>query len=89
MLHKPYVTPSPEAKIIGQVIFAFTQNIRSDELAAILSKYGLTSIQPDQWYPLQLCLDFEQAVAESTENGTESLVAIGMKFIDTCRFRRK
>jgi hypothetical protein len=81
-----YVTPSPDAEIIGQGVMAFSQNIRADEMQALLQKHGLTSIQPDEWYSFQLCLDILKAVAESDSNGTASLVAIGMKIIDVMPF---
>jgi len=55
---QPYVSPSPDAEIMGQIMFAYTQNIRAEEMASILQKYDLTDIQPDQWYPYQLCMDF-------------------------------
>jgi hypothetical protein len=83
---QPYVSPSPDVEVLGQVLFAYTENIRAEEMALILQKYNLTNIQPDQWYPLQLSLDAARALADSASTGTESLVAIGMKLIDTMPF---
>ena len=80
------VSPIPETEVLGQVMFAYIENIRAEEMAAILQKYGLTDIQPNQWYPYQLGLDFERALGESDENGAESLVAIGIKIIDQMPF---
>jgi hypothetical protein len=80
------VAASPDVQVIGSVLQAFAQNIRVEETRPLLQKYGFTTIESDQWYPQQLVLDFEMAVANSPFNGGENLVAIGMKIVDTMPF---
>ena len=80
------IAASPNVQIQGAVLQALVQNIKAEEIRPLLQKYGLATIEPDRWYPQQLVLDFEFAVANSEVNAGENLVAIGMKAVDTIPF---
>lgn len=51
----------------------------------ILESYGLKTIDPEVWYPQQLTLDIQRAIKQSS-GGSQNLVAIGMKIIETAQF---
>jgi len=69
----------PKVEVIGVSALAVIQNLNMEEMEPILTKYHLTVIEPDQWYPFQLHLDIFREIAEGRTNSIENLVAIGMK----------
>jgi len=48
-----YVSFDPEAQVIGQAMLGFKAAIGKEIIEPLLKKYGLTDIQPEQWYSLQ------------------------------------
>jgi hypothetical protein len=83
---KEFVASSPEAQTLGGPIQAYTQNLKTEEIQPFLQKYGLQAIKPDEWVPQQLVLDFQQAIANSSVNSGENLVAIGLRLVETLPF---
>lgn len=68
---------APNVEIAGGSVLALITSINHPQLESILAKHGLTDVQADQWYPLQLTLDIIGEVAEGV-NASENLVSIGM-----------
>jgi hypothetical protein len=78
------VAAQQEAKVVGQVMQAFIANIRAESIKPVLAKYGLTTIEPDQWYPQSLFADIYNELEK--EGQGQNIVAIGMKTLDTLEF---
>ena len=78
-----FVAPSPNAQVLGSAMSSYVQNIRAEELQPVLKKYGLESIEPNQWYPMQLTLDLFRDIVKRGENVNEALVAVGIKTVET------
>jgi hypothetical protein len=76
-----YQASSPEAQIIGQLCLTFSAAITHEEIKPILKEFGLDQIDPTHWYPQQTILDMLRAVA-TLPDGTQYLVAIGVKVVD-------
>ena len=73
-----------DAQVIGQVMQAFIENIRSEDVKPVLEQHGLTEIKPDEWYPQSL---FAEIYDELERDGQgQNIVAIGMKTLDTLEF---
>jgi len=77
-----FVADSPNAKVIGQALLALKESINFEEFADIMSRHGLNDIQPEKWYPYQVLLDFHKSLHDGP-NGSENLVSIGVKVIET------
>ena len=78
-----FAASSPNAEIMGSVLVGFLTNLRAEDIRPILKTYHLEEIDVNKWYPQQLILDFDKAVAEQKVNATDNLVAIGIKLIDS------
>jgi hypothetical protein len=81
-----FVAPSPEAETMGYVLTIYLHNLRSEDIAPILEKHGISSIEPDQWYPMQRALDIQRDIYTSDENVSEKLVAAGIQYAQTNPF---
>jgi hypothetical protein len=75
-----FIAPSPDAQTIGSSLILYLRNLRSEEIASILAKYGLSSIEPNEWYPMQRALDIQRDIYETNENVSEKMVAVGIQF---------
>jgi hypothetical protein len=74
----------PDAQVIGQAILGAAQCAQSDEILPILKAHGLDNVEPAEWYPHQIWLDFLRDVAQqSSLSATSNLVAIGMGVAET------
>lgn len=80
---QPFIASSEQAEMLGASLSALMDNLQSEEIRPFLEKYSLEQIDPMKWYPQQLVLDFERAIAKSQIDAMYSLVAIGMKGIDS------
>jgi hypothetical protein len=60
---------------------SFIDNVQADTIYPYLEKYGLTEIDPDNWYPLQTWLDVLNDMATGT-NISSNMVAIGLGVIN-------
>src|SRR5260221_11531967 len=81
-----YVAPSPDVEVIGEGVLALLRNLHADDIAPFLKQYNLETVEPEKWYPMQLILDIEKAIVEAKINVSETLVAIGVKGMDTVTF---
>lgn len=73
---KPFVAGSPDAKVLGQSVLAFAENLRSDLIKPILPRHGLDNIDPQAWYPHQNWLDVLKEIQEKP-GASEMFVAFG------------
>jgi hypothetical protein len=73
-----FVSPSPDAEILGRILVAFIKNLHADEIAPILKKRGVSSFEPDKWYPMQLILDISKDMLDTDVHAPEKLVGIGL-----------
>jgi len=76
-----YKSFDPEAQVIGQAMLGFRAAAEKETIEPLLEKYGLTDIQPDQWYPLQKWLDVLSDISEQAGDYASMLtfVNIGQK----------
>jgi len=78
----PYVAGSPEALVIGQTMLAFLENVQGELIAPIMQKYGLETIEPEQWYSHQLWMDILRELERTLEGEAQSaFVAIGREVV--------
>ena len=80
------VASTPKAELKGAVMNSLFLTIKYDEIAAILEKYDLEDLDPEQWYPQQLMLDVYRDIEERKFNVGENLVSIGMKIMEVAAF---
>jgi hypothetical protein len=74
----------PDAQVIGQAILGAIRCPQGDEILPILKAHGLDNVEPAEWYPHQVWLDFLRDVAQQGgQNATSNLVAIGMGVAET------
>lgn len=78
-----FVSPSPDTLQLGAPMQALLSNIRTEELMPILVKHGITEIQDDQWYPMQIFLDVFRDIVERSGGVTLDLIAIGIRGVET------
>jgi hypothetical protein len=74
-----------EAKVLGQVMQAFLDNLRADDIKPLMEEAGLESIDPQAWYPQQKFVDIYNKL-ETMPGGTEDIVAIGVQTVDALEF---
>ena len=75
-------TSNGQEEIIGQTLSGLFESQFADELVPILKAHGITSVDPNKWYPLQLVLDIYADIA-SRQNAMSRFVAIGVEVFDT------
>ena len=83
---QPFTASSPQAEMLGASLAALMENLQREDIMPFLEAHHLDKIEPMKWYPQQIVLDFERSIAESKINAIDSLVAIGMKGIDSMPF---
>lgn len=71
------------AQVIGQVLFAFAQNINVEEMLPILQKHDLVDLQEDKWYSVETIVKFFEDITAQT-NAMFNLVSIGTKIAIYC-----
>jgi hypothetical protein len=74
-------TCNPAVEISGQTLTAYVNNAMAYLIVPIFKKYGFENIDPEKWYPIQPLLDVLYEIG-SQHNGSESLVAIGVKIAE-------
>jgi hypothetical protein len=79
------VASKDEAKVLGQVMQAFLDNLRADAVRPLMDEAGLEAIDPDEWYPQQTFVDIYKKL-ETMPGGTENIVAIGVQTVDALDF---
>jgi hypothetical protein len=75
-----FIAPSPDAQVIGFTFKPYLHSLRAEDIAPLLAKHGLPSIDPNQWYPMQRALDIQKDISNANENVSEILVAAGIQF---------
>lgn len=65
------------AKVIGQVLFIFSRNMKASELQALLNKYNIREPNPTKWYFVNDILNLFQDIISQPE-AMYNLVSIGM-----------
>lgn len=82
-------TAKSETEIVGQAILAVFESIQYNEFKPVVDKvlaqYGVKTISPDTWYPLQMLLDIYTAMT-NMGNTITNFVSIGMQVINTSPF---
>jgi hypothetical protein len=81
-----FVAPSSEAQVLGVVFGVYLHNLRSEDLAPIMAKHGVSGFNPNDWYPMQRMLDIQHDIHKSDENVSEKLVASGIQFAQEWSF---
>jgi hypothetical protein len=79
-----FVAPDPGVEMRGSAMMAYVSGMIGD-IRPILAKHHLTTVLPDDWYPIQLSLDILKTIA-GDRNSTANLVSIGMKIPDEAEF---
>lgn len=72
-----YVASSPETKVLGASVLAFTTNLRAETIKPIVASYHLESIGADDWIDEQITLNILREIEERFS--FEELVAVGIK----------
>jgi hypothetical protein len=75
-----FIAPSPDAQVIGFTLKTYLHSLRAEDIAPLLEKHNLPSIDPNQWYPMQRALDVQRDINNANENVSEILVAAGIQF---------
>ncbi len=76
-----YTWHDPCVEILGAQLQNFVRCAQPDDITPILSKYALTNVQTDRWYPVQLWLNVMTDIA-AAQNGMMNLTSLGMKMAD-------
>ena len=71
------LTCDPKLEMLGINLRGFIDNIQASEIEPILKKYGLTNIEPLNWYLASTWVQVFNDLQES--NTTSNFVAIGME----------
>jgi len=83
---KKLIAQSSKSEISGNLVLAFTQSIKREEIQPILELYNLEPTDPDAWYPQQDLLNVFRDIQSGKSNVTENLVAIGIKGAETATY---
>ena len=67
----------PNVEVSGRNVLAILENMQAEDIRPYAEKYGLTEIDPQQWYPAQDWLSLMNDLAQNT-NFMQNIVAIGM-----------
>lgn len=76
-----HLTCDPNAMAIGQTMLAYLDNLAGENIKPILEKHNLTTIKPDEWYPLQPFLDVLNDLSNQSDMSS-NYVAIGMATVE-------
>jgi hypothetical protein len=71
-------TCHPDAKISGQTITAYLDNLQSFESRKVFEQYGIDDVDTSKWYRLQPLLNVLHELSVQP-NATQNIVAIGMQ----------
>ena len=80
---QPFVAGTPEAKVVGQVVQAFSENLAAERIAHLLPKHGLDNIDPEGWYPHQNWMNVLKDIAAEANDTETTFVAFGRKVVET------
>ncbi len=75
-----YQASSPNSKVLGVTLLAFTENLRAEAIKPIVASYHLETIRPDDWIDQQLSLDILREIEQKFS--FEELVAVGIKYAE-------
>ncbi len=75
-----FVASSPDSKVLGASLLAFTENLRAETIKPIVTSYHLDTIGPEDWIDEQLSLDLLRAIEQNFS--FEELVAVGIKYAE-------
>jgi hypothetical protein len=79
-MSQPYIADlthaPPGSEMIGKFIQDWVDNVQRDVTAPIIEHYGITYLDPDGWYPLDIVVDLF-ADFRQREGGSMALVAMG------------
>ncbi len=75
----------PDHEILGMNMLDITSAINSENFLPIWEKYGLTQVEPEKWYPVQIILDTLSEVAHSS-GAMLDLVSIGLHATEVAYF---
>lgn len=76
------ITCEPTMEVSGATMLSIVENMRADEIAPLVEKYGFEDIAPSEWYPLQDFLDFLHEMGHDP-NLAANLVSVGMSIAET------
>jgi hypothetical protein len=71
-------TCPPSARISGQTITAYLDNLQSYESRKVFEEHGISNVDVLEWYPLQPLLDVLY-ILSTQPNAAQNIVAIGMQ----------
>jgi len=77
----PRMSCPPTAEIQGASLLSYLDNLKSEEIAPLLEKYGIDHIDPNEWYLLKPFMNVIDDLS-SRRNFDENMVAIGLKVAD-------
>jgi hypothetical protein len=73
----PRYTCDPQTELMGRTALSLIENIQHQNIAPILHKHGLDSINPDTWYKMQDVLNVLSDISEGA-NAMSNFVSIGI-----------
>jgi hypothetical protein len=79
-----FVAFDPNVEVLGAALQSFF-DAAGHNIQPILDKYGLTEVDPQEWYPQQWVLELYQEVARH-ESSSLNLVSIGMRIPEVAAF---
>ena len=82
-----YQTFDPKAELNGYAFLGFIQCLRKEEIRPYLEAHGLDHIDPEGWYPVQVCLDMMSDLAQGRPGEVMfDFVAMGLKVAETTHY---
>ena len=72
------LTCSPDAEVIGTLVYTYTDNLQAEEIRPVIEKYGLVDVDRFGWYSLSNLLKVLNELSHNA-NVMSNMVAIGMK----------
>jgi hypothetical protein len=76
----------PKAEVIGLNMLSNLHNMNKANFAPILTKYGISEVDPQHWYSQQMWLDVLHEVVQSSNSAMFDLVAVGISVADLTSF---
>lgn len=74
-----------EALVLGQVMTAFLNNLRAEQVKPLLQAAGVASIDPNEWYPQGVFVQIYKKL-EQMAQGVDTIIAIGARTVDALEF---
>lgn len=78
MLDVTYQPFDPEAYVSGRFVKSFSLCLKKDELEPYLERHGLTDIDEEQWYPMQVWMDVFNDIHINDTEAMFDFVSIGL-----------